>query len=285
MPVNLLKYLGYVTAAFISLTLFLVANVFIGTSVSDWLINISAAFFFIPCAFLGFELINSSANQELNKEMFEYVKKDIDNELMTTIRDFLKFLNYSTGTTRNLDYFLEMSLSDIETRLSQISPLGFEVLKKWSTLEEHFNKVLNNPIAQKVFSNEQIIAIIQLIKGMILWESHIQDKEIWQALDKDSGFKVVSGEELSDQNVSFPGRLVLLEKTKKHDTSIVRDFGDFKRYNEENLLRRFRLKEEAKKRVALEIRGAQSLIKKWIELTGGEFVFDARRYRSSIKPL
>jgi len=272
----LLKSIPYFIAIAISLSLLYAACLLGDVLLAGWLVNISAAFIFIPGAFLGFETIQKVTKRRLTKEIYDYAKGQIDGDIFSILSHLSKFLDLEEDSFKSFADFLPTPPKDIEKRLKEYHPLGFRIFKKWSDSEKYFHDILKNPMALKVFTDEQIIVLIQILQALQYFDSAIKE-DAWHELEVDPQFKVVAGEEISERNrILLPERYILLRLTGKGDEGqyVVTDFGDFEKWNKEKLIRRFSLKEEAAPSVLAAIEDLRVLIKRWLNLTGNKLIIN-----------
>jgi hypothetical protein len=169
--------------------------------------------------------------------------------------------------------------------LSEYNYIGFQIFKRWDFSENKFNDILENPYILNKLEDNQIIAIIQIIKSLRSLELLHKEESIYKNnLEKVQNHKIISGKELNENNTEHPERLVLLQNIK-NDKFIVQDFGDFKNKNRDNLLKLFSVKDKHVESYSRVIFRIITKINKWIEVSGNEFIIDSKMFKThSEKP-
>jgi len=280
----ILKIAAYIISIILSLTFFLLAANTNNQLITNWLLSISAAFIFIPLALIGFEAVQRFSQRKLKKELFEYAKKDVDNIILSILAHLGKLINLSTGTDlKSLVSLLRAKQKELKSKLSKANPLGFQIFKEWRETEKNFSTILNNPFSLKIFNDEQIIVLIQLVKSLRSLEFALWRNENFEKIGlADKSFCVVKGVDITYENINFPYRYLLIEEIKK-GRGITRDYGDFKSFLKEQLLVRYKFTEEGINSLSREILDMTNLINRWLQLTGDEFLYDPRIFRMRYK--
>jgi hypothetical protein len=82
--------------------------------------NISAAFFAIPLLFLFYELAKSFSNRKLNKEIYDYIKLQVDTEILSIINKIFKIIygyDYIGLSSANICEFLTINKTNLTSLL------------------------------------------------------------------------------------------------------------------------------------------------------------------------
>ena len=147
---NFLKILPYL-ASLIAGLIFIGIGFYLNTeneNLKDLFINISASFFAIPLIFLFYQTAHNYSQKQLNREIFEYAKIQVDREVLSIITQLSKLIyNYKNEsiTFAGLNKLFLLKKVDIEKKISNKKILGFKLFKNWNTIEKNLENVLMNP--------------------------------------------------------------------------------------------------------------------------------------------
>lgn len=278
---NFLKVLPYL-ASIGAGSLFYFIGLELGGDIRVLFTGISAVFFAIPFVYLFYQRAYNASQKNLNKEILDYAKMQIDRSVLSIVNQLQKLVYplekgglSSTGASE----FLSLGKEEFHEILSKNEYLGFQVFKSWEVTEENLHETLKSPFILKGLENDQLISIISIIKSLRYLEV-IQKKEgLYTSTDKETtSYKVVYGKELSEENIKLPNRYLLL-KDLGDNKSLVADFGDFPLYNADKLLRVFTVNERYLEVYSGAVFELVTEINKWVDLTGGEFVIDTKMFR------
>jgi len=250
-------------------------------------LNIAAAFLAIPFLYLIYELAQKFSQKKLNKELFDYAKMQIDRELLSIVNQLTKVVypyekqNLSFG---GIQKFLSQSSSQIRDVIGNGDYLGFQILKNWSISEKNLHSILENPFILHRLEDDQIISVISILKELRSIES-IQKNvtDLYVNIEKKlKNYKITSGKEISDRNIDYPDRYLLLRHLKD-DKYQVTDFGDFAPYHVGDLLNIFRFNKKYLEDFSDSISDFIKRINEWLDLTGTEFLIDTKMFRLGMK--
>jgi hypothetical protein len=283
----LLKILPYIASITVGAMLFLISGNLVG-DLKVLFLSLSASFWSIPLIYLFYNLTKKISQKKLNKEVFDYAKVKIDTEILSILNKLLKVVypyKYHDFSFSGINNFLSLDQEQIENMLSEYNYIGFQIFKRWDFSENKFNDILENPYILNKLEDNQIIAIIQIIKSLRSLELLHKEESIYKNnLEKVQNHKIISGKELNENNTEHPERLVLLQNIK-NDKFIVQDFGDFKNKNRDNLLKLFSVKDKHVESYSRVIFRIITKINKWIEVSGNEFIIDSKMFKThSEKP-
>jgi len=266
--------------------LFYFIGIKLGENFKGLLINISAAFFAIPFIYLFYKTAHKFSKKKLNKEIFDYAKMQVDREILSIVNQLSKIvypLEERDMSLKGINNFLSIKKDEIKEYVSKKEYLGFQVFKKWEVSEEKLHEILKNSYILNRLEDEQIIAIIILIKNLRYLEQIQKIEDLYIKTDKKaSPFKIVSGKELNEKNIKFPDRYILL-KILSDNKFLVVDFGDFPHYDADKLLQIFKINEKYLEVYADAIFDLVSDINNWVKLTGEQFLVDTKMFRLGIK--
>lgn len=284
---NFLKILPYIASLLVGLT-FMGIGLYlriINEDLKDLFINVSAAFFAIPLIFLFYQTAHNYSQRRLNKEIFEYAKIQVDRDIFSIMTQLSKLIYNNKGgspTFKDLNNLFTLKKSDIIEKIYEEKILGFKVFKNWDTMKKNLEEVLKNPYIIKRLEDEPIISIITLIKKL----------DSLTRIQKNNDFcidtreKIKSHSVVNGNNSELPNRYMLLKEIKiknKENTFIVKDFGDFYKYDVENLLNFYVINELYIQIYCDTLFYLIKEIKNWTTLTGSEIIIDPNTVRLARK--
>ena len=279
-----LRVFPYLTSILAGLLFYLI-GIRLSENFKGLFVSISAAFLAIPFIYLFYQVAQKFSKKKLNKEISDYAKMQIDREILSIINQLSKIvypLEERDRTLKGIDNFLSIKGGNIKKNISKKEYFGFQVFKKWDVSESNLHEILRNPYILSKLEDEQIIAVIQLIKSIRQLGQVQKIKDLYIKTDKTaSSFKIVSGKDLNERNVEFPDRYLLL-KGLGDKKFLVLDFGDFPQYSIDKLLQIFKIADKYIDIYADAIFDLISEINNWVNLTGEEFLVDTKMFRLEV---
>jgi hypothetical protein len=263
---------------------------FIGLNLQDALrslfTSISAAFFAIPLIYLFYQLTQNLAKRRLNKEIYDYVKMQVDREVLSIVNQLQKIVypfDEQDFSEKGVNHFLSLTKDGIGEVLSKNKYLGFQVFKEWSVIEENLHNILRNAFVITRLNDDRIISIIRILKGLRHIEAIQKGESIYYSTTElDTSYKVIPGRELHPDNIRFPNRHLLLRDVGGDKAQVI-DFGDFRQYNQDKLLEVFTVNESNLTEYASAIYYLMKQINDWTRLTNREFVIDTKMFRIGVR--
>jgi len=251
----------------------------------DLFVNISAAFIAIPFIYFFYQIAEKYSKKKLNKEIIDYAKMQIDREVLSSINQLSKIvypIEERDFTLKGINKFLSLKRDDLKKIISEKEYLGFQIFKKWDVIENNLHEILKNPYVLNRLEDEQVIAIIQLLKSIRYLEQIQKIKDLYVEIEKKaSSFKMMSGKDLNEENVKFPDRYILL-KNLGNNKFLVADFGDFPQYNIDKLLKIFKINNKYIDIYVDAILDIINEINNWADLTDNEFLIDTKIFRLGV---
>jgi hypothetical protein len=281
-----LKVWPYASCVFAGLMFFL-ASIQLTADYKGLFLNIAAAFLAIPFLYLIYELAQKFSQRRLNKELFDYAKMQIDRELLSIVNQLTKVVypyEKQDFSFQGIQNFLSQSSSQIGDVIEKGEYIGFQVLKNWSISERNLHGILESPFILHRLEDGQIISVISVLKELRSLESiqkNVTDLYV-NTNKKVDNYKITSGKEISDRNIEYPDRYLLL-RYLKGDKYQVADFGDFAPYRVGDLLNIFRFNNKYIKDYSDSIYDFIKAINEWLDLTGSEFLIDTKMFRLGMK--
>jgi hypothetical protein len=275
---KLIPYVASIVTGFLLFTWGLSSN----ESWKALLINIASAFLAVPLLYLFYELVRDASHKKLNKELLDYAKMQVDRQVLSMLNHLSKMIykyEEKDFSFAGINKLLSLKQSEVSARIRNNDYLGFQILKDWELNEEAFHDILKNPFILGRLNDEQIISIVALSKGLLSYDLVFKKADvIFERADKTMiGYKVVKGEDLNPENAKYKDRFLLLKDVGEGEYKVT-DFGDFPKYNQDQLLSVFVVKEITIGYLTTVISKTLSDINKWLTLTGGEFVIDAKMF-------
>jgi len=280
-----LKAIPYFIAFFVGFLFFYFSSLVTSETVQGLFVNISASFLIIPLLYLIYENSQKIIHRQLNKEMFEYAKYLVDNEIFAILCVVSKILfPYSKANLlpviKSLPYMKQM---DIEKVLENREFFGFQVFKHWEESESYFSKLLENSFVLSKLEDEQIIVVIKMINAMRNFQKFCLNVDNFFEIEAktqyaEKEFAILDLRHTNQNNLRHPERFILIKKIDE-DKGIVVDFGDFKEYMKPYLLKKYKIKEDKLKEFSEIVYKLLNLIKCWLDLTGDKLLIDERKFR------
>ena len=281
-----LKVWPYASCVFAGLMFFL-ASIQLTADYKGLFLNIAAAFLAIPFLYLIYELAQKFSQKRLNKELFDYAKMQIDRELLSIVNQLAKVVypyEKQDFSFQGIQNFLSQNSSQIGDVIEKGEYIGFQVLKNWSISERNLHSILESPFILHRLEDDQIISVISILKELRSLESiqkNVTDLYV-NTKKKVDNYKITSGEEISDRNIEYPDRYLLL-RYLEGDKYQVADFGDFAPYHVGDLLNIFRFNNKYIEDYSDSIYDFIKTINEWLDLTGSEFLIDTKMFRLGMK--
>lgn len=277
----ILKVIPYLVSLILGISLFILSYTF-DNAVKGLFLNLSAAFFAVPLLFLGYEIVKTFSNRKLNKEINDYIKVQVDTEILSILTKIMKIIyeytscDFSSNGIRN---FLNLEIDNIRYLLQNRKFLGFQVYKNWTANETALLKLIENNFISNRLDNEWAISIIRMIKNIRSIEQLYNHFEIFEPTgQKSDKHEVFHGVEINEKNVQYPERYILIKKTK-NVKGIVLDVGDFDEYRAKYLLDYFIINNDYLEDLCYEFTDIVKEIENWLKLTGYEFLIDPKMFR------
>ena len=282
---KILKLFPYFIAFFTGSLFLYFSFLFTSEMIRSLLVSISASFFTIPFLYLIYEKSKKTIHKQLNKEIFEYAKYLIDNEIFSILNMISKIM-FSYGKANLLPVIESlpyMERKEIEEILGNREFFGFQIFKHWEESESYFSKLLENSFVISKLEDEQVIVIIKMINAMRNFQKFcLNINNFFEIENKNEyikkEFAILDPKYAHPNNLRYPERLILIKKIDK-DKGIVIDFGDFKKYTKPYLLKRYKIKNEKLNEFSEVVYNLLNLINRWLSLTGNKLLIDERKFR------
>ena len=277
----ILKTLPYTAALISGLIFFAIGNEF-KTTLRSLFHNISAAFFAVPLLFLFYELAKSFSNRKLNKEIYDYIKLQVDTEVLSITNKIFKIVygyDYTGLSNADICVFLTIDKSTLTSLLENKTLLGFQILKDWEQNELALQKLLENTFITGRIDNEYVISIIQMIKNLRGIELLQYNFDIFEKLaEKKEGYQIFGGIEVDPKQIKYDVTYLLLKKLDGVKDVVI-DSSSFAKCYVEKLLTCYTLKKDFVKDYVQGIYDIMEDISNWLTISGNEFLIDTKQFR------
>ena len=254
-------------------------------SFHNLLVNVSSALFVVPTLFFCYEVVQVLSHKQLNREILDYLKKQVDRELLSILNQVWKMIYKIEEQHFSFQMINEMILltkEDIVDEIKNRKYLGFQILKTWGESIKGLNNLLQNPFILEKVKDDQIISILKILDSLEKIELLQTDEKLYIQTRSNDGrvdlYKLVHGTEMNSRNTEFPDRFLLLKRLGDNKY-IVTDFGDISKGNVENSLRYFLVNEKMLDVYSGLIFNLIDSIDSWARLTDSEFIVDHKMFQ------
>jgi len=276
---NLLKRFPYIVSLVAGAILFFIAG-YLSENLSGLVINVSASLFTIPLVIYSYELIKEKIAKDGNKDLYEYVKMNVDRELMSLLDTVAPFsaVKVAPGLEKIL-YFIEMNKVKMKENLSKVTPFVFNLATKWSYTEDQLATLLSNEVIYNNMSIEERNAIIRLIKATRTLEYATNPKYYTEYGVPDGNYKVIKGSEF-DLATKFQNRYLLMKRLKNGESFRVAAFNDLDEHKFKiDLLTPMKPNAEGQKMLFNALSEIQICLEIWLKSRGREFILDSHVHK------
>lgn len=278
---KLLKRFPYSLALLAGLLLYFAASVFSG-NLSGLLLNVSASLITIPIVIFTYEAIQKRIAKESNRDVSQYVKMNIDRELLSLLNCVSPLV---IGTpTPGLNKVLKLLSMDelaMQKVLDTYRPMVFYLATDWSRSENKIAELLANEVIYNDLSIEERNIFIRLIGAIRALEFATDPRFYLMDGEPNSKYKIVKGSEV-DPTTKLENRYLLMARTKKSDEFVVAAFNDINRgkYHQMDLLTPMKINTEGKRLLVECVAEVLECISAWMDSRGNEFILDSRNFRT-----
>lgn len=277
---KLLKRFPYSLALLAGLLFYLAASLTSG-DLSGLLLNISASLVTIPVVIFTYEAIKEKIAKESNHDVSQYVKMNIDRELLSLLNRVSPLvIGTPTPGLNKVLKLLAMNEASMRKVLDDYTPLAFYLATDWSHSEDKIAELLANGVVYNDLSIEDRNIFIRLI-GAIRSLEFATDPRFYMASGGPvTRYKIVKGNEI-DPTITLENRYLLMAKTKKSNEFAVAAFNDINRGKYRiDLLTPMKPNNEGKAMMTGCVVEVLECISAWMDSRGNEFILDSRNFRA-----
>lgn len=273
----------YLLAIILGIILFLAAlgldDAMISEKLSDLLLNLSASLLAIPIILYSYEIVKNRISQSQDKDVSEYVKMNVDREIITLLKRLTPLvMKYDPNTLKSYK-ILNITKNKAIRSLEEYNPLAFYLATDWGYVEDQFMSLIANELVYNNLSIEERNAFVKIIKELRNLD-YFTDPKFFKATGKgDARLSVISGKDL-DPNIKFESRFLLMRHIEATNEAVVVSFNDIKvgKYMV-SLTTPMKANKSVNENIIDSILNIQTHLKVWIDKRGDEFLIDSRNFR------
>lgn len=280
---KLLNKFPYLIAFLVGVVLFILVIV-VGDNVlkgklSDLLINLSASLIAIPIVLYTYEIIKQRLAKDKDRDVSEYVKMNIDREIITLIKRITPIVIKYSVNSGNALKILKLQKKAMLKSLEEYRPMAYYLATDWGFIEDQFMNLIANELVYNNLSVDERNAFVKLIKVLRELDS-LTDPKFFRAVGKpDETYKIVPGTDF-DPTTEYKTRYLLIKEVKATGEHIVMHFNDIKKGKYlVNLLTPMKASSGISEKIIDCIFELRELIDVWATSRGSDFILDSRNFR------
>ncbi|HEX8763119.1 MAG TPA: hypothetical protein VF733_05170 [Candidatus Saccharimonadales bacterium] len=276
---SILKRFPYAIAIIAGLLFYLLASL-TSDNLSGLLLNISASLVTIPIVIFSYEAIKEKVAKEDNRDLSEYVKMNIDREILSLLNRVSPLvIGTPTPGLNKVLKLLNMNEEKMRKTLENYSPMAYYLATDWGYSEDQFALLLANELIYNNLSVDERNAFIRLIKAVRTLEYATSPRFYKKGGDANPKYTIVKGSEI-DQVTKFQNRYLLMAKTKKSNELAVAAFNDLKMGKYKiDLLTPMKPNNDGKELLLSCTLEILECISAWSQSRGKDFLIDSRNFR------
>lgn len=223
-------------------------------------------------------------NQLSNKKFYSVLKREVDSVFQTMLFDFMKLFYFSDKGSlgKSYDQLFHISLDEIVEQVKDNVFLGFQLFKKQESPFLDFDKFINDRVNMHFFTDKEESILIKLIMLLRNFEDIHDHQNFYKQTNNDATKKYAVVDSHKMNPVNPPGSFLLLKKID-NEKGQVQDSGNFKDFNQDKLLKYFRINPEYAFSYAQYIHDIINSMNEWIRATGNFFVMNQRLFEDQMK--
>jgi uncharacterized protein (DUF2164 family) len=223
-------------------------------------------------------IIEMKSKGILTDKILDFLKKEIDQEMLMLISHLVRFINKSSEKTNFLEdvtAFINYEKKDIIEILKNKKIIGFYLLKSFHEHEKKFNSFINQAMGSQYYNREILNSLIDIYEWFAAYDD-MRSKyfsNILVKLDKTEDRLHVADSSQIAHNNQYADRYILMKKINEKESQ-VHNFGDFYPGNVPNLLNYYEFNEEYLDKYAGSIWLLIKSFNNWLQLTNNEIILD-----------
>lgn len=276
---NILKHFPYAVAIIAGLFFYLLASMTTG-NFSGLILNVSASLITIPIVIFVYEAIKEKIAKESNKDLSDYVKMNIDREILALLNRVSPLVIGSpTPGLNKVLKLLSMNEEKMRKTLDSYSPMAYYLATDWGYSEDQIATLLANELVYNNLSVDERNAFIRLIKAVRTLEYATDPQFYKKDGEINPKYTIIKGSEI-DQVTKFENRYLLMAKTKKSDGLAVAAFNDIKsgKYNID-LLTPMKPNNDGQELLLSCVVEILECVSAWTHSRGNDFLIDSRNFK------
>jgi hypothetical protein len=226
------------------------------------------------------EIISIISNKEKEDEVNEYIKQQIDKEILTICNQLYKILyGYDTQyTTESISQIIELEANTVKALLSEKKFIGFTVLKDWKKTMQTLQEAMNQPFFSQNAKPSYVSGLIKVIKSIEMMSLTFSKKNLFFDTEEEiDGYRIIDGHAMIPDNPR--DSYVLTKDIGDSNKGIVIDFGTIRRFNMGLVRHILVLNEDLIGEVSVSIQCTLKSIDAWIATTGNRLILDPSTFR------
>lgn len=214
----------------------------------------------------------------LTDKIVDFLKKEIDQELLGIISHFIRFVNKAGAKSdffRNIQDFLNYTHVDILELLENKKVLGFYILKSFHEYEKKIHYFVNQAMSSQYYNREILNSLIDIYEWFSAYDStrtRYFSKLFIKLKEKEESLFVINSSKVAHGN-QFLDRYLLMKKINEKESQIY-NFGDFYPGNISSLTNYHNFNKEYLDKFVDIIQLLIKSINEWLDLTNKEIIVD-----------
>ncbi len=223
-------------------------------------------------------ILEMHAKGILTDKTLDFLKKEIDREILGIISHFVKFVNkanFKPDFFRSIQDFSNYTHEEIYKLLENKKVLGFYVFKSFHEYEKKIHDFVNQAMSSQYFNKEILNSLIDIYEWFSAYDStrtRYFSKLLIKLEEKEEGLFVIHSSKVAHGN-EYPDRYLLMKKINDKHSQIY-NFGDFYPGNTSSLTNYYNFNKEYLCKYVDIIQMLINFINKWIELSNNEIIID-----------
>lgn len=228
-------------------------------------------------------IIEMQSKGILTDKILDFLKKEIDQEMLMLISHLVRFINKSESDNffDNTTAFINLDKSGIIEILRDKKILGFDILKSFHEHEKRFYSFVNQAMGSQYYNREILNSLIDIYEWFSEYDkvrTNYFSRLLVKLDKKKTGFYVVHSSKVAEDN-NFNKRYLLMKQIDDTHGQVA-NLGDFYSGNVEDLIYFYKLEEKYLDKYAGIISLLIKSFNKWLQLTNNEIIMDfAKTFR------
>jgi hypothetical protein len=226
-------------------------------------------------------IINIIKNDSAKDEIRNYIKQQVDKEIITVCNHSIKIFNGydSPINLQEIWKLLSLTQEEIQRELYERKYLGFTVLKDWNVYKDKIEEIMNQPFFTQNAEQIYVSSLIRVIRGLEIMATAYKDNRIFEDLtETESDYDIIEGRRMNPDNPK--DSYLLLRKIKAKPQGIVIDFGIIRQYNKHRLLNYHVIGGDNFIKWSTGFYEVFKSIENWIKNTGNYLIIDPLTFRT-----
>lgn len=262
------------------LTSFMMDDVIVLKKLSDLLLDLSASLLSIPIILYSYEVVKNKIDHSRNKDISEYVKMNVDREIVTLLKSLAPLIMKKDANTSRVCELLKITKSKAMKSLQDYHPLVFYLATDWGCIEDRFMDMIASELIYDNLSVEERNIFVKIVRELRNLD-YLTDPKFFRVADKeDAKLFTIQGRNI-DPSTKFKERFLLMRKMKIENTAMVIGFNDIKHGKYKVSLTTPMMGSAAvNENIVESILNIRSYLEVWLDKRGNEILLDSRNFRT-----